>query len=512
MAFRSMKTQPLISDELKQGIILPMLLAIGAVLVSFLWQGHMGISTADEGYLWYGAQRVMLGEVPVRDFYSYDPGRYYWVAMIMALLRSDGIIALRIANAITQAMGLFLALFLLGRTAKKRSFLFSLAATIILIFWMFPWFKLFDISLSIVLIGILSFLIERPTRRRYFLTGLYVGFIAALCRQQGTFGAMGSLGSMVYLALKRQQGPGFAAGFLIWFGGVITGYLPVFLMLALVPGYALAFWDSLHVYSFLPLAVPWPWLAPFGRASVGAVVRWMLSGLFFMAPVIFGVVGMAWTIFQKFRQRSTPSVLVASAFLSLPYALYVFVAPDVSRLGLGLFPFLMGFLTMLNNLRARAKWLLVWGLCAASILVMLPNHPGWSRKRYVEIDLSGDRLKIYPADAAFFTMLNKLAKDYAPNGRGFIALPRFATSYAALRRKSPMYDIYSLFPRSKDFQLSEIRRIELSNPGFAVIDDNPGFMRFRDIRPIIFQYILNNFEPLPGYAELPGYLLFKSKQ
>jgi len=98
-----------------------MLLAVGAVLVSFLWQGHMGISTGDEGFLWYGAQRVLRGEVPLRDFYSYDPGRYYYVAMIMTLLRNDGIIALRIANAIIQAMGLFLALMLLDRSAPKEA-------------------------------------------------------------------------------------------------------------------------------------------------------------------------------------------------------------------------------------------------------------------------------------------------------------------------------------------------------------------------------------------------------
>lgn len=84
-------------------------LALTALLaaVYFLAQERIGINYADEGYLWYGVQRVLAGEAPIRDFLGYDPGRYYW-AVAWCFFLGDSLFDVRIANLAFAAGGVLM--------------------------------------------------------------------------------------------------------------------------------------------------------------------------------------------------------------------------------------------------------------------------------------------------------------------------------------------------------------------------------------------------------------------
>lgn len=502
-----------------------LVLSFIVIFLVFAWQGNKRISLADEGFLWYGAQRVMLGEVPIRDFMAYDPGRYYWSAALMAMIGDNGIMSLRAAVAVFQALGLFVGLLLISQSAKGRGrdkLLFLIACTATLMVWMYPRHKLFDISLSIFLIGVLTYLIQNPVPRSYYITGICVGLVSVFGRNHGVYGVAGSFGTMLWLCIKRTTGPSFYKGFVLWVCGVISGFAPIIFMVLALPGFGPAFWESIRFLfeqkaTNLPLPVPWPWTVNFKALSPDDAIRGLLVGLFFIGILAFGALGILWAVIQRTKGRQISPTFVASVFLALPYAHFAFSRSDVPHLAQGIFPLIVGCLTIFSTKNATIKWPLTIALCSASMWVIIVFHPGWKCRvngQYKTIEISGDFLQVEPGMASNIALLRRLADRYAPDGRNFIVTPFWPGAYPLLQRRSPMWEIYALFPRPETFQRKEIERIRKSRPAFALVLDRPldrrDELRFKNTHPLIYRHILDNFDPAPNSPN-PIYQIFKAK-
>ena len=493
--------------------------AAAITLALFIWEGHVGFSLWDEGYLWYGAQRVLAGEVPVRDFGAYDPGRYYWSAGLMALWGDAGIMALRASVAVFQALGLWVGIALLVRHSARRDLVLWLLAAITLAVWMFPRHKLFDISVSMALVGALAGLVRQPTARRYLLAGLCVGVAAVFGRNHGVYGAVGSLGVIGYLAIRTRETTPWIKGPVAWALGVVAGYLPVLLMLIVIPGFARAFWEHqvlllIEGGATLPIPVPWPWRVPVGSLSPIAAISGLLAGVWFAALLVGGVAAPVWAIRQKLRAEAVSPLFVACAFLILPYAHHGLSRSDIAHLSQATFPLLLGVFAILID---RPRWprrSAAALIASASVFLMLPQHPGWQCRggACTTVEVSGSRLTIDPATARNVALLRSLADAHAPGGGAVLVVPFWPGAYALLNRQSPVYDIFVLRARSRAFQEAEIRRIVDARPGLVVVLDQPldgnDAYRFRNNRPLIYAHLRDNFAKLDSADSDPSYEVY----
>jgi hypothetical protein len=487
------------------------LLSVLVVGLLFLWQGSKGLNLWDEGYLWYGAQGVMRGEVPIRDFMAYDPGRYYWSAAWMMLWGDNGIMSLRLSVAIFQVCGLFVGLLLVARSIPpnekdRYKYLFWGIVATTLAIWMFPRHKLFDLSISIFQVGILCYLIQRPVPLRYFIAGCVLGVIAVFGRNHGVYGVLAGLGVMFWISIRSApDNIPFFKGLIFWGTGVLAGYMPVLFMLIAVPEFASAFWGGLRMLfeqnsTNLPLPVPWPWTVNFTAISFNEAIRGIFIGIFFMGIAVFGILGVLWVIFQKLKSRPVAPALVAASFVGLPYMHYAFSRADVGHLAHSIFPLLLGCFAILPT-TPRIKWVAALGLCSVSLWIMLPFHPGWqchSENSCARIEVSGNNLRVDLDTANNVRLLRQLTDRYAPKGENILVVPFWPGAYPLLGRVSPIWEIYALFPKKADFEQKEIERIKASQPNFALIFDFPldgrEELRFKNTHPLINQYIMDNFE------------------
>lgn len=499
--------------------------SFASVFLSFVWQGNKGFSLWDEGYLWYGVQRVMLGEVPIRDFMAYDPGRYYWIASLLSFFSSDSIMGVRAAVAIFQAIGLYVGLILVASTQKPKDrpqIAFWIACALILLMWMIPRHKLFDISLSIFLVGIFAYLIDRPTPRRYLLAGIGVGLAAVFGRNHGVYGAVAGIGIILWLRIRAVSDSSFLKFVSIWVSGVAIGFTPVLGMIAIIPGFPGAFWESIKTLfqqktTNLPIPVPWPWTVDFGGPDVLGILQGVLVGTAFAGIVVLGVSSIAWVCYKRTKQESVPPAFVSAAFLMLPYAHFALSRADVAHLAQGLFPVLIGILVMAAGTPSKIKWAITIIMLLATFCVTHEYYPGWqcgSRDRCVSVEISGNTLMVDQATAADIALLRHLAAEYAPHGEEFIAAPYWPGAYALLERRSPMWEIYALFHRDRSFEMRELERIKASKPRFAVILDyaldGRQELRFKNTHPLTYQYIVDNFDRIE-YGTNPSYHIFRAR-
>lgn len=279
-----MKTWP------KSTSLFLLLISVAIAMEYFFITGGVQLNLADEGFFWYGVDRVFHGDFPIRDFRSYEPARYYWSAFGFELL-GPGLIQLRITETVIQIIGLFFGLWAASHVLSNRWMLALLS--LVLTLWMFPGYRYFDIILPLVGVAVGLQLIKNPNNRSHLIAGFFVGLSGIFGRNHGLYLTISFL-ILIFCAgwekrtywLKLMENLGF------WMIGGLIGYLPMIVMFIWVKGFFSAFIVTLAKQGtaniFLPIA--WPWRIPLssGLKYFDLGLSEFIFGFFLLAlPIIY---------------------------------------------------------------------------------------------------------------------------------------------------------------------------------------------------------------------------------
>lgn len=495
-------------------ILLLSLVLVGAL---FLLQGNIDLNLADEGFLWYGAVQTARGHIPLIDFQGYDPGRYYWIAPWLALFGQD-IMALRLAVALFQVVGLTFGL-LAAKRVVTQGWLLAIVG-VVLLAWMFPRHKLFEPSLAMAAVYFAVRLIEKPTPRQYVCAGIFVGLAAFFGRNHGfySFSAFFLLILFLWFKFRDKLVPKKVS---LWLAGVVIGYTPMWLMLALVPDMFARFTYLADLLfrqqsTNLPLPVPWPWTIDYAQADLLGNASKFFTGLLFLLLPVFYLISAAAILQMNKKDIQNRSLLIASTWVGIFYMHYAFSRAELWHLAQSIHPFLLGLVALppaFNysiHRKAVGIGLIILAL-AASLTLVMPASPYWqkltAKDQFVLYNVTGRQLWLRQEQAAYLETVKQLITQHVGPQEELLIAPHSPGLYPILQRQAPTWDIYLLFPETEERQQEIIQDLNHHHVNWVILADNPldgrDDLRFRNTHPLVWQYFLTKFEPVdaPG---LPG--------
>jgi hypothetical protein len=499
------------------------MLAIALPGSLFALYADIGLNLQDGGFLWYGVVQTAAGEVPLRDFQSYEPGRYYWCAA-GSLLFGDGILGVRASLAVFQAASLLCGL-LAARRATSNPLALGLMAVVLSI-WMFSRHKAFDSGLAMMAVYVAVRLIETPTTRQHFVTGIYVGLAGFFGRNHGIYSALAFLVLIPLIAWKTSADP-WLRRLAVWGAGILVGLSPLLLMMAFVPGFAAALVDNLLFYSRigsnLPLPAPWPWRIDYTPLGWFDRIRAFSTGFsFMMLPLIYGI-GFAAAILSSRARFKQSRLVIASTVVGLFYSYHVVVRSDLEHLGQCIQPMVLGCFALHTVWFVRPPVVvksLTWSLLGLVALLVIPGTGGpmamhWKGEALAEVTAGNEVIRLRPDEAAYLASLKSVIQRHVPDEEALVILPVFPGLYAVLGRQSPIHGTYFLWKADREEEERIVRRLDTKPVNWVFfIDyaiDGRSDVHFRNSHAGVWRHLLGHFEPVPDSELLHRHHLLRRR-
>ena len=508
-------------DPVARQRLVALLTAATFALAWHLWVGDAHLNPAEEGYLWYGTWRTGLGEVPIRDFQSYDPGRYYACAALQQVLGS-GLLGLRRSIAVFQALGLLFGLLAARRTTRASWVLVPLG--IVLGLWLFPRHKVFEGTVALACVWSGTRLLEHPTRARHLAAGVVVGLAAVFGRNLGLYAALALACLAAASAWKRRSRAWLGDGGALA-GGIVAGYSPMLALMAFVPGFLGQFVESLRLLLRLGANIEAPWLWPWRLELAGVEAREVVArlslALVYLLPVT--VLPLGWLVLLRARgedlARRAP--FLAAAVVGSLFIHHAAVRSDPPHLAQSLQPTLVATAALVALLVERRRVLGALVACGLALPVAdaavehnpALNHLG--RARLVPAVLAGETLRLLPQHADYYARLQAAIRRRVGSDQRLFVAPSRPSFYPLFDKRSPTWWIYFFVAGADEAeqqvvigQLAGVEWVLLVDQAIAEREE----LRFQSSYPLVWQHVLATYERVPTPELEPNHQLYRRRR
>jgi hypothetical protein len=476
-------------------------LCVAASLLATRYQESLG---PDEAYLWYGVLRLFQGEVPQRDFRSYEPGRYLWCALF-ALILGRGLWPVRLATHVFYGLCLGAALATLRYVGL--SWLDVLLVAVLLGAWAHPMHKLYEPGLMLVGFSASAWLVLDPSPLTAAVAGASVGI--ALLFGFNHFLYRGAALVLLFVTALGLSSITLPFELFAWaFLGGVLGALP-FAAFSLAPGFLRAFIER-RITSILkrgatnlPMPMPWPWRpAPLQLQSENRVRQLAYGALFVMLPAAPALALIAhWVWDPAVSDRSLAAIAAAS--LAAVGWHHAYSRASTAHLAQSIAPLLIMVSLFLTSSLALAI------MVVGSVALTWTLHPQVQRRRapqrFMPLQLDGLRIWVRALEHRIVQRAAELSEHHLAHGGSLLAQPSLIALYAIFGRRAPVYDIYSVFPASLAEQERMLASIAKADVRVAFVSDAPldgrDELRFSNTHPLVWRHLLATMEKV---QELPG--------
>jgi len=508
--------------------LLAALVSLFCTLLEQLLQVRVDLNVADEGFLWYGVQRVLAGEVPIRDFQAYEPGRYYLLAGGARIVQSDGTVAMRYGLAVLQWAALFPAFLLILRVLPSR-WLLPVFGTLLSL-WMAPRHNIPDAAAPLWMVCVLALLAARADRKSHFLAGLAAAALWFVGINHALYGVISAGIVIVAIAWSEKLPRRLLIGRIEWtIAGAALVALLVLIWLLAVPDFFDGYWNNGIVRLLemgatnLTLPIPWPWNVTAPPDIWAAVSAYALSTGFVLFPVAVAIAFMVLLSPWRLRRMRQYPVALAAAAATFAWAHHAFSRADLQHLvpsGGPLVILLLAipetFSGVWRGLARAIGWsavVFVSGFAAANLSPAITACLPYAAK-YQWCVVEGEQLWIPDYARQDYAAASDVVRRLAP-GQTVLFVPYDPVLYAVFRLRCPIYESYAIFPASQSEQREVVENLQ--RPGMDWVlywpdrVDKRADLGFDQTDRVAWDYILKNFELVKVVEEARGVRVYHRK-